>query len=45
MGAEPEPITPDPPRPVDRPIMLQGWHTLASLHWRYDPAVVQRLLP
>ena len=25
--------------------MLQGWHDLASLHWRYDPADVQRLLP
>lgn len=25
--------------------MLQGWHDLASIHWRYDPAVVQALLP
>jgi len=25
--------------------MLQGWHSLASVHWRYDPAVVQSLLP
>ena len=25
--------------------MLQGWHDLASVHWRYDPAVVQALLP
>jgi uncharacterized protein YqjF (DUF2071 family) len=25
--------------------MLQGWHDLASVHWRYDPAVVQSLLP
>ena len=25
--------------------MLQGWYTLASIHWRYDPAVVQALLP
>lgn len=45
MGPEPEPITADAPRRVDRPIMLQGWRSLASLHWRYDPAAVQRLLP
>jgi hypothetical protein len=25
--------------------MVQGWHDLASVHWRYDPAVVQALLP
>jgi hypothetical protein len=25
--------------------MLQGWHDLASVHWRYDPTVVQSLLP
>lgn len=25
--------------------MLQGWHDLASVHWPYNPEVVQRLLP
>ena len=25
--------------------MLQGWHELGSIHWRYDPDVVQALLP
>ena len=25
--------------------MLQGWKNLASVHWRYRPADVQRLLP
>ena len=25
--------------------MLQGWHDLTSIHWRFDPAVVQALLP
>ncbi len=25
--------------------MVQGWHDLASVHWRYDPASVQALLP
>ncbi len=28
-----------------RAVMLQGWYDLASIHWRYDPAVVQALLP
>ena len=46
----PEPVTPEPvtaecPRAVERPIMLQGWHDLASVHWPYNPEVVQRLLP
>jgi uncharacterized protein YqjF (DUF2071 family) len=25
--------------------MLQGWHHLTALHWRYEPGVVQALLP
>jgi uncharacterized protein YqjF (DUF2071 family) len=25
--------------------MLQGWHHLTSVHWRYPPAVVQAFLP
>ena len=25
--------------------MVQGWYDLASIHWRYDPAEVQALLP
>ena len=25
--------------------MLQGWHDLTAVHWRYDPEVVQALLP
>lgn len=33
------------PRPVRRPVMLQGWHDLASIHWPFDPAVVQEILP
>jgi uncharacterized protein YqjF (DUF2071 family) len=42
---DPEPITAECPRPVARPVMLQGWHDLASIHWRFDPADVQALLP
>lgn len=41
----PEAITTTCPRPVERPVMLQGWYDLASVHWPYDPADVQALLP
>ena len=40
-----EPVTRTCPRPVECPIMLQGWHNLASVHFAYDPEQVQRLLP
>lgn len=33
------------PTPVERAVMVQWWDDLAFLHWRYEPAVVQRLLP
>ncbi len=33
------------PQSIARPIMLQSWKSLTFLHWRYDPAVIQRLLP
>lgn len=45
IPTEPEAITPAPKRPVKRAIMEQGWHDLTALHWRYEPAVVQALLP
>lgn len=25
--------------------MLQGWYNVAQIHWRYEPSVVQKLLP
>ncbi len=31
--------------PVTRPVMLNRWESLTFLHWRYQPEVVQRLLP
>ncbi len=40
-----EPITPDPPEWEHRTVLSQTWSELAYFHWRYDPAVVQRLLP
>ncbi len=39
-----EPVTVSGPA-VTRPVMLQGWYDLTSIHWRYEPEVVQRLLP
>jgi uncharacterized protein len=40
-----EPITLETQRPVTTPIMLQGWYNVAQIHWRYEPSVVQALLP
>lgn len=31
--------------PVRRAVMVHRWRNLTFLHWRYDPAVVQALLP
>jgi hypothetical protein len=35
----------EPPEPVTRPIMLMSWRTLTFLHWPYEPAWLQALLP
>ena len=40
-----EAITASPPYDITRPVMLQGWYDLTALHWRYEPAEVQALLP
>jgi uncharacterized protein YqjF (DUF2071 family) len=37
--------SPSPLWPVRWPVMYQTWTWLSFLHWSYDPAVVQRLLP
>jgi hypothetical protein len=31
--------------PIERAAMVQWWDQLTFLHWRFDPAAVQRLLP
>ena len=36
---------PDCPEPVRRAVMKQEWRDLAYVHFAYDPAVVQALLP
>lgn len=33
------------PFTIDRPVMRQRWERLTFLHWAFDPADVQRLLP
>lgn len=43
--SHPEPITPDPPRPITVPLLTQSWLDLTFLHWTVDPAVVAGLLP
>jgi uncharacterized protein YqjF (DUF2071 family) len=37
--------SPTPPWSVRWPVMYQTWTWLGFLHWSYEPAVVQRLLP
>ena len=38
-------VSAEPTEPVRRAVMVQRWADLVYLHWRYDPAVVQALLP
>jgi uncharacterized protein YqjF (DUF2071 family) len=34
-----------PEERVARPLTYQGWRSITFLHWRFDPAVIQRRLP
>jgi uncharacterized protein YqjF (DUF2071 family) len=43
--SRPEPVTPDPPRPITGPLLTQSWLDLAFLHWPADTATVAALLP
>ena len=53
MVASPEPRPdalpiihgPDCDAPVGRRLMMHRWDQLTFVHWRYDPAVIQALLP
>jgi uncharacterized protein YqjF (DUF2071 family) len=40
-----EPVSADPPAWEHQPVFRQRWDELAYFHWRYEPDVVQRLLP
>ncbi len=33
------------PYRINAPVMRQRWHRLTFLHWQFEPAAVQRLLP
>ncbi|MET7656112.1 MULTISPECIES: DUF2071 domain-containing protein [unclassified Streptomyces] len=41
----PDPVTPDAPNAIARPLLTQSWLDLAFLHWAADPADVAGLLP
>ncbi|MGV9702416.1 YqjF family protein [Streptomyces sp. NPDC003483] len=41
----PEPVTPDPPRALPRPLLTQRWLDLAFVHWAVAPDSVAGLLP
>lgn len=45
MASAAEPLSPTPPFRVERAVMRQTWSELTFFHWRYDPAVVRRLVP
>ncbi len=42
LAAEPSPLC---PLTVERASMIHRWDNLTFLHWRFDPDVVQRLVP
>lgn len=44
-SAPAEPVTPDPPGTIDRPLLTQSWLDVTMVHWAADPADVARLLP
>lgn len=44
-GTEVQPVTPAAPQPVMRVAMSQTRRRLTFLHWPYEPALVQPLLP
>ena len=37
--------SPDPPVPVDNPMLLQLWRDCVFLHWALDPSVLRPLVP
>ncbi|MGN9815471.1 YqjF family protein [Streptomyces sp. SD11] len=45
ISSVPEPITPDAPVVLRRPLLTQQWLDLTFMHWAVDPAAVEGLLP
>jgi len=44
-AADPQPLSPTRPTPIRRAWLRNRWDELTFVHWPYDPAVVQALLP
>jgi uncharacterized protein YqjF (DUF2071 family) len=44
-SSEQAPVAAVCPFTVDRPVMRQRWERLTFLHWPFEPAAVQRLIP
>ena len=40
-----EPIDPDPPERVRRPVMFQRWSSISFLHWSFAPDHIRPLVP
>ncbi|WP_437107533.1 YqjF family protein [Streptomyces sp. enrichment culture] len=45
MPPTPQPVTPDPPAAIARPLLTQSWLDLTFVHWAVDPADAAGLLP
>jgi len=45
QSAYAKPLSATCPDPIERGWLRNDWHELTFLHWPYDPAVVQALLP
>ncbi|MGS2616761.1 YqjF family protein [Micromonospora sp. LZ34] len=42
---DPEEVTAEAARPLRRPVLVQRWQDLSSLHWAVEPEVVAPMLP
>ncbi|HSA52438.1 MAG TPA: DUF2071 domain-containing protein [Yinghuangia sp.] len=43
--ATPEPVTPEAPRPIARPLLTQSWLDVAFVHWAAAPDDIAHLFP
>ncbi|MEU5402213.1 DUF2071 domain-containing protein [Streptomyces sp. NPDC005963] len=41
----PDPVSPDAPAVITKPLLTQSWLDLAFVHWAVDPALVAGLMP
>jgi uncharacterized protein YqjF (DUF2071 family) len=40
-----EPVSPNPPHRIARPVMRQTWQDLTFIHWPFEAAALRRLVP